>query len=319
MVPTSRTIIFCGWLTLGIIWGTTWIFIRIGLRDLPPFTFAGLRFALAVVPLLCILTVRREVLPRRAADWMLMLGTGLLTITWNYGLVFWASRTISSGQTATLHATLPLFAIVFAHFLIGNERMTLRRLAGICSGVIGVALIFANEISFRGTAVLLASLAVIAAAMGMALSNVMVKSRGAEISPLVITAVQMLFGLVPLLAIGWLTEDASGFAWTPRAIFCLLYLAWVGSTFAFVLMFWLIQRMPVTLTQLTPFVSTVTAIVLGIVVLGEVASARFLGGVILILLGLLLSLPPRDRRRGASIEGSPRARSRSAAGEEVET
>lgn len=289
MASATRLAVFTGWLVLGIIWGTTWLFIKIGLHDLPPFTFAGLRFALAVLPLVCLVAWRREAIPRRPGDWLFMTGTGFLTITLNYGLVFWASQEISSGQTATLHATLPMFAILFAHFMVRNERMTLRRTAGVLLGILGVAVIFAEQLSLHSAGAILASVAVVVAALGTALSNVIVKRRCSQISPLLLATAQMLFGLFPLLAIGLLSEDASAFTWSPTAILCLLYLAWVGSALAFVLMFWLIQRMPVTLTQLTPFVSTVTAVALGVMVLGEGTSPRFLAGVTLVLGGVTAS------------------------------
>ena len=279
MARSLGTATFLGWLVLGWIWGSTWLFIRVGLRDLPPFTFAGLRFVLALVPLLIFCLWRRIPWPKRRGDWGLMVGTGLLTIGWNYGWVFWAGRFISAGQTATLHATLPLFALVFAHFLVNDERMTWRSTVGVLLGMLGTGVIFARELSMDREDAVWASGAVILAAFGMAYANVLIKARGPHLHPVPLTVVQMASGAVPLLLIGWASEPPlPSLMAAPRSLVCLAYLAFVGSSFAFVLMFWLIRRMPVTLTQLTPFVSTVTAVALGAVCLDEVVTIPLLGG-----------------------------------------
>ena len=110
------------WLILCLIWGSTWLFIKLGLEDLPPFTFAGIRFVIASVILIVIIAARRLELPRTRADWTLLAVTGFLSFSCNYGMVFWGEQYISSGLAALLQATIPAFGLVIAHFYLPGEQ-----------------------------------------------------------------------------------------------------------------------------------------------------------------------------------------------------
>jgi len=132
------------WLLLCGIWGSTWLFIKLGLEDLPPFTFAGIRFVIASLMLFSLVAVRRLSLPRKRSDWFLLASTGVLAFCINYGLLFWGEQYISSGLAALLQATIPVFGLVIAHFYLPGERMTLPRVIGIVMGLAGVAVIFSN-------------------------------------------------------------------------------------------------------------------------------------------------------------------------------
>src|ERR1051326_2556270 len=94
------------WLILCCIWGSTWLFIKLGLRDLPPISFAGIRFVIASIILIVIVLIRRAPIPRRLQDWRLIVLTGFLSFTVNYGLLFWGEDYVSSGLAAVLQATI---------------------------------------------------------------------------------------------------------------------------------------------------------------------------------------------------------------------
>src|SRR6266508_4121325 len=97
------------WFLLCGIWGSTWLFIKLGLADLPPITFAGIRFLIAATILFCLIAVRRLSLPRNRGDWILLAVTGVLAFSLNYGLLFWGEQHISSGLASLLQATIPAF------------------------------------------------------------------------------------------------------------------------------------------------------------------------------------------------------------------
>src|SRR5262245_28755731 len=118
------------WLVLCLIWGSTWLFIKIGLNDLPPLTFAGIRFVIAILVLFMIIWARRIPLPKNSADWWLLIVTGVLSFSLNYGLIFWGEQHVSSGLAALLQAMIPVFGLVIAHFYLPQERMTPTRIAG---------------------------------------------------------------------------------------------------------------------------------------------------------------------------------------------
>src|SRR6185369_722550 len=93
------------WLVLCGIWGSTWLFIKLGLEDLPPFTFAAIRFIIALAIVFSIIRIRGFALPRAREDWILLAVTGILSFGFNYGLVFWGEQYITSGLAALLQAT----------------------------------------------------------------------------------------------------------------------------------------------------------------------------------------------------------------------
>src|SRR5919205_2539030 len=127
------------WLLLCGIWGSTWLFIKLGLADLPPLTFAGIRFVIACTIIVVVIRLRHIKLPRARADWILLSISGILSFGLNYGLVFWGEQYISSGLAALLQATLPAFGLVLAHFHLPGERMTWSKIFGVVLGFFGVA------------------------------------------------------------------------------------------------------------------------------------------------------------------------------------
>ncbi len=279
------------WLLVGFIWGSTWLFIKIGLQDLPPFSFAALRFGLALLPLAGLLKFRRLSLPNTRSDWKLLLITGLLTITLNYSLVFWGGNYISAGLIATLYTALPLFTLIFANFMLPNERITWLKLLGIGCGMIGVGVLFMQQLQINHWMAVLGSGAILLATIGSALSTVLIKRKGQHFDPLILTTAQTAIGVIPLTILAVSLEgNPFQFEWTPTALFSLLYLAFIGSALAFVLMFWLIQRMDVFKTQLTPLISTFVAVILGMVVLNETLTWQIVVGGVAIVVGLLLSI-----------------------------
>jgi drug/metabolite transporter (DMT)-like permease len=298
------------WLLLCAIWGSTWLFIKIGLDDLPPISFAGMRFVLASLILVALIVARRTPLPRRRSDWTLILGTGLLAFTLNYGLLFWGEQHVSSGLAALLQATIPVFGLAFAHLYLPGERMTILKVAGVLLGVVGVGVIVSNQLRVAGSLALWGSLAIVAGGVCMAYANVLVKARGGQLDTAVMAAGQMICGLVPLVVVGWAVEGSPlNFHWTGRAVTSLLYLAVVGSVVAFLLYYWLVRNMDVTTTMLIALVTPLVAVLLGLAVLDERLTWRTLAGGALILSGISTVVRPnvndrahqlpRDNHRGA--------------------
>lgn len=275
------------WLILCVIWGSTWLFIKLGLENLPPITFAGIRFVIACVILFVLIRVRGIGLPDNKRDWGLLALTGVLSFSLNYGLVFWGEQHISSGLAAVLQATLPAFGLVIAHFHLPGERMTWSKIFGVVLGFAGVAVVFSNQLAIAGGKALAGCVALVLSALFAAYSNVLVKAYGRKLEPAILSGGQMFFGLIPLLLIGIPLEgNPFQFHWTPTAVLALLYLAVVGSVIAFMLYYWLVQNMDVTKTMLISLVTPVVAVVLGMLVLGEDLSWRTIAGGIMIMVGV---------------------------------
>lgn len=280
------------WIVTCLIWSTVWLFIKLGLRDLPPVSFAGIRLLVAVTILLPVIAVRRIPLPRGARDLRMIAMTGLLLLGLNYGLVFWGAQFISSGLTAVLQAATPAFGLAFTSYFLPNERITALKLCALLIGIAGVAVIFSNQLQIAGWLAFVGCAAVIGGALCVAFSYVIIKAYGGHLHPIVLAAGQMLCGLVPLLIFGLAKEgNPLEFRWTYTATFSLLYLALAGSIAAFGLNYWLLQRIDATKILLMSIVEPPLAMLLGVLVLGETLTGRALwgGGCILLSVGLILS------------------------------
>lgn len=282
------------WLLLCLIWGSTWIFIKRGLDDWPPFTFAGLRFLLAASILWGIVLVRRSKLPRTRRDWALIAGLGILSFTINYGLVFWGENRISSGLTAVLQAMIPAFGLIMAHYYLPNERITPAKLAGIALGIVGVTIVFAGQLKAAGTPALWGSAAILLSGLCLSYSNVQVKLHCGHLDTPVLVAGQMTFGVIPLLAAGWMLEGGPfNLRWTMGAVVSLIYLAVVGSVIAFLLYFWMVKKIDVTKTMLISLVTPVIALLIGWLARGEILTWRLALGSAAILSGIGLIVVPK--------------------------
>ena len=286
------------WLLLCCIWGSTWLFIKLGLADLPPLTFAGIRFVIACIILFSIIRIRRLQLPRARADWILLAASGILAFGLNYGLLFWGEQYISSGLAALLQATIPAFGLVFAHFHLPGERLSWARIGGVVLGVCGVGVVFSNQLAVAGRQALAGCVALVLSSIFVSYSNVMVKAHGKNMDPAVLATGQMFFGLLLLLAVGIPLEgNPLKFHWTPIALIALFYLAVVGSVIAFMLYYWLVLNMDVTKSMLISLVTPVVAVILGMIVLDEEIGWRtFIGGA-MIMMGIVFIVVRKARRK----------------------
>jgi len=277
-----------------LIWGSTWLAIKVGLGTLPPLTFAGLRFVIAasVLFLGCALA-GIPVLPRERSDWGFLLGTGLLAFTINHGLLFWGEQHVSSGLAAVLQATIPCFGLLLAHGRLPGENLTAQKLGGTLLGLAGVAAIFWHQLSASGLMAFWGSAGIVVGAATVAYANILVKQHGSHLPAASMAAWQMAFGLVPLLGLGLLREgNPFQLTWTPVSVACLFYLALVGSALAFVLFYWLMRRMPATKSMTIALITPGVAVLLGWLALNEPLSFWTLIGGLAVLAGTALVLRP---------------------------
>src|SRR4029077_4979603 len=235
------------WLTLCIVWSSTWLAIKVGLRDLPPISFVAIRFVVAVVFLVAVSIGRVRLLPQKRADYFILAVTGVLMFALNYTLLFWGELYVSSGLAAVLQTTIPIFGMLFAHWMLPDEPLRLQKLAGALLAIGGVALICGRLLVFGGVLAFWVGVEIVFGGAPAAYSNVLLKARRIELAPAMLAAWQMIFGTIPLLILGGIVDGSPArFHWTSMSIFCLLYLAIVGSSLTFLLLYWLLPRMTVT-------------------------------------------------------------------------
>ena len=275
------------WLILCVIWGTTWIFIKRGLDDLPPVSFAAIRFTVACLLLLPLLWQQKIPFPKGRAAWIIIFITGFLQFFFNYGLLFWGEQHISSGLAAVLQATIPAFGLILARIYVG-ESITGLKIVSILLGLSGVAVIFREQLTLNGQMAFLGSMAIVVGAVGAAYASVLTKAKGQNMHPASMVFGQMLVGHIPLWFVGLSVEgNPLAFRWTWKAVICVLYLAIMGSIIAFWLYYWLLTKIDVTRAMMIAFVTPLVAVIIG-GFFGEILGLQTLLGGLLILLSVFL-------------------------------
>jgi drug/metabolite transporter (DMT)-like permease len=288
------------WLTLCVVWSSTWLAIKVGLRDLPPISFVAMRFIVAIAVLVGVSAGRVRLLPARRHDYIVLALTGVLMFGLNYTLLFWAELHVSSGLAAVLQATIPIFGMLFAHWMLPEEPLQLHRFAGSLIALGGVAVICARLLSFSGPMAFWGGVGIVLGAAGAAFSNVLIKARRVQVAPAMLAAWQMIFGIAPLIVLGSVFEgNPAHFHWTAMSVFCLFYLAVIGSALTFLLLYWLLPRMSVTNLQAIALITPPGAIMLGWLIGGEKFPLWSLFGAGFVLIGVWMIFRRAKERPGA--------------------
>jgi len=301
------------WLLLCLIWGTTWFVIKVGLRDLPPISFAGVRFISAGLILLVIISLQKISLPKTKRHWKLLAVTGFLQFSFNYSMVFWSEQYISSGLAAVLQSTIPAFGLLMAWVHLPQEKITWHKLIALLMGVVGVATIFIEQLHVNNLLAFAGCVAVVAGAFAAAESSILTKSFGASLHPASLLFGQMMCGLLPLLLVGFFKEGSPlNFRWTLSAVFAVLYLAVVGTIAAFWLYYWLLQRVESTQAMTIALATPLVAVFVGVLALDEkLLPQTYVGGALILGSVCLITFrrPPRivcQKYRTETDTGSPR-------------
>jgi drug/metabolite transporter (DMT)-like permease len=279
------------WLILALIWSTTWIFIKIGLDDLPPIGFAGARFILSIAILFVVIKIQKIPLPKTAAEWRLIALTGVLQFSINYSLVFWSEQYITSGLAAVLQATIMVFGLVLAWIFLPDERITPQKIVAVAMGVVGVAVIFNDQLRVESWLAFAGCAAIVVGAYTAAQASILVKAKAADIHPASLVFCQMICGLPAIIIYSLLREgNPLTFNWSWKAAVCVLYLSVLGTVAAFWLYYWLLSRIESTKAMMISLVTPLLAVIIGNVILGEtLPPLTFFGGLLIIAsIGLIV-------------------------------
>ena len=230
-----------GYAALCLIWGTTWLAIRIVVGSVPPFAAAEIRFAIAAFLLLVIAIVQKRPWPRHHREWDALIVLGFTIMAVPYGLLFWAEQYVASSMTAVLFSSMPLFVALLTPLL---TQAKVPRLAVLSMLVAfgGLLVLFYTGIGSGGRA-LLGGVAILVAVILSAWSVIYAKHRLHEVDSVVSTGLQLAFGAIALLWATWALESHRHAVWTKSALFSLTFLVVFGSCAAFVIYYWLLKRM----------------------------------------------------------------------------
>jgi drug/metabolite transporter (DMT)-like permease len=272
------------WVILCGIWGTTWIFIKVGLEDLPPITFAVARFLLAVAVLFPLIRLQGIPLPSTAKEWRLIALTGVLQFSINYSMVFWAEQHITSGLAAVLQAMIPVFGLVLAWIFLPSERITPVKIIAVLLGICGVGIIFYDQLQVQSVMAFAGCVAVVAGSYAAAQASILVKARAGLMDPASLLLGQMLCGLPAIIVYSLVAEgNPLTFRWSAKAVICVVYLTVFGTIVAFWLYYWLLRQIESTKAMMISLVTPLIAVIIGWVVAGETLPPQTgIGGALII-------------------------------------
>ena len=274
-----------------LIWGTTYLGIRISLETIPPLLMAAMRWIAAGGLLIAVLALRGERMPARP-EWPALAMLGILLLGFGNGAVVWAEQTVPSGLTAVLVATAPFWMVGIDALMADGEAITLRRLLGLTVGFAGIVMLVWPEIRFDGGGFLAGVIATQIACVGWALGSSYARRRGrghaSGENVLVTAAFEMLFGGIALLIVSLALHETARLTFTPRTASALLYLIFVGAIAGFSAYAYALKHLSVATVSLYAYVNPMIAVVLGTLVLQEPFSVRMLLAALVVLLGSAL-------------------------------
>jgi len=280
---------------LCLIWGSTWLVIREGLSDLPPYTSLAARLLLASIVFAAVAPFMARVEGGRPPSLRLTLIHGVLILALPYSIIYWVETRLPSGLVSVLWSIFPLLTAVGAHFMLRDERMAPRQWLGLIGGFLGVALMFATDVSAFGAEGVPAGLILLLSPLISALGTNLLKREGSGTSSVLMNRNGMFVAAGLVVAWALLMENDAAVTWTPRAIFSVAYLALVGTVIGFGVYMWLLRHAPATRLALIAYCIPVIALTLGATLADEPVGLHTLAGMALILAGVGLVMTGRKR------------------------
>ncbi len=279
------------------VWGSTYLAIRIGVEDLPPMLFAGVRFIVAGALLTAILLATGDRLPRRARDWRVHAITGLFLLLGGNAVVVWAEQFVESGPASVFVAAVPLWAALFDVLVPGGTTVfTWRVGAGLALGFLGSALLAGVTPGELMSSDLKGPIALTLASASWALGTVYSKRNPTETTPYSAAAVQMLAGGAAIAVLGLVLGEAGEWRMTRAGLGALAYLIVFGSVVGYTAYAYALRHASATIVGTYAYVNPVVAVLLGWLVLNEAVTLRTFASMGLILGAvLMIQLAPRTR------------------------
>lgn len=277
-------------LVLGVMWGTSYAFIKLGVENgLTTFTLIAVRLAIGLVLLAAVVALAREPLPRSPRTYLHLIVMAAINIVIPFTLITWAEQSVDSAIAAILNGAVPLIVIVLAALTFDDEPITLNRLVGVLVGYVGVIVLVAPGLigAFSGSE-FTGEIALLGSTLAYAIGAVYARRNIRGLRPMIPAVFQVAFAFVMVAVLAFAFENPLGISWNFDAVLAVLWLGLLGSGAAYLLNFRLLNRIGATATSQLAYLLPVVGIVTGAVMLGEQVDARVLGGTALILGGVTL-------------------------------
>ena len=289
-MKSGKLLIAAGFVLITVIWGTTWLAIKIGLDSVPPLFGVALRFTVAMIILTLIAHIRGEKLPTDRTALRCYLTLALISFSFPFALVYWGEQHVSSGLAAILFALYPFVVAVQSHFFLPDERLNGYTVVGIVLGFIGVLIIFWTEVPIRQAAPNVAGMsAILISTILQGTALVTIKRIGNHLSPTAMSLGGIIGAVVILYLMAFSLESPADIHFDAKGIGSILYLGTLGTVVTFLTYYWLLKRVAAVMLSLVALVTPVLAVIVGVVLLDENPEPRIFFGAGSILLGILIA------------------------------
>ncbi len=281
---------YVAWIVVCVVWGTTYLAIRVALESVPVALLAGLRWTAAGALLAAIVALFGERLPP-IRTWGSIALTGFLMAVIGNGGVVWAEQHVASGLAAVVVAMVPFWSVVIEACLPRGERVTRRVGAGLALGFVGIVVLVWPELTLRGQEgkmFVYGILALQLACVGWALGTSYTKRNAQSVSPLGAAAIQMLLSGAMLIAIGTVAGEWPRLSFTPRTAWAMVYLVTVGAIVGYSAYVYALKFLPIATVSLYAYVNPIIAVILGSLLLDEPFGVRTVAAAALVLTGIAI-------------------------------
>jgi len=279
--------VFLAYAAMCLIWGSTWIAIRIGLESFTPIFSAGIRFCLATIIIFVLMKIKNIELQTDKESVRLYLLMAFFSYVVPFGLVYWAEQFVPSGMASVLFAVYPFWVVIFSFIRIPNDSIGFYKIFGTVLGFGGIVIIFSDSFIGDITNYIVGMFAVVLSGIMQAWIAVSIKKFGHHLHPLSMNFIPMMIAGISMVAIGIIAEDLSVTNISESGILSILYLAFFGSVITFTTFYWLIKRINLVILSLLAFITPIVALILGYFFYNEELSSRHFIGAALVLTGVI--------------------------------
>ena len=298
--PRPAWILPAAFVVLGLIWGSSFAWIKIAVEEIAPATLVAWRMTLGAIGMLALLVIVRGLtLPRGLNQWVPLVVLGAVNAAIPIFLISWGQQFVDSGTAAVLNSLVPIFSLIIAGVMLRTEPVTALRVGGLVLGFAGAALLASRELELRADpSGLLGAMAVVLAAVSYAVGVSYARHRIRSTHRYVVAAGTLVFAAVDMWVLALAVDG--GFVVPTRGdtILAVLWLGILGSFVAYVLYFFLIEHLGATMSSMVTYLFPVVGVGLGVLLLGERLDLRLAVGTLLVLIGIAVVSLRFDPRFG---------------------
>ena len=281
--------IVLGYIIITLLWGSTWLAIRVGLDSLTPMFAVGVRFFIASIFVFIIMKISKVKLQTDSLSIKLYLFIAFFSFIVPFSLVYWGEQFVPSGLASVIFGVFPFFVILFSWLLLPDGSIGIYKSIGVLAGFIGITIIFWEDLSLDFADYSLGMIAILVSATIQGFVAVIIKKHGSKLNPLSMNFVPLLITGIVLIPVGLLFEDRESLVFDSKAIYSILYLAFFGTVVTFTIYFWLMKKINVVILSLSTFLTPIIALILGAIILSEKFTTNQILGSSLVLIGILFA------------------------------